>query len=87
MNRSAISYIVPLLIGEIRGVSSLYFFSTLMVPDKNFEELALGEDNTATLSMVDQVVVHCGNLEDAQPCFSGYNKFGTNDGNSLPREF
>ena len=78
MHRSALSYIVPVVIGGILGVSLLYYFYVLMTPDENFEELALGENNTATLSLVEQVEVHCNDLRNAHQCISGYKNFGEN---------
>lgn len=79
MPRAALSYILPLIIGTFLGVSFLYYFSTLIIPDQNFEESALGEENTATFSLIDQVEVHCSHLGDAQRCISGYNNFGKNN--------
>ena len=59
MPRAALSYILPLIIGTFLGVSFLYYFSTLIIPDQNFEESALGEENTATFSLIDQVEIQC----------------------------
>jgi hypothetical protein len=76
MPRSVLSYISPLIMGGILGVSFLYYFSTRMLPDENFDKLALGAVNTATLSSVDHVEVHCNDMHDAQRCISGYKNYG-----------
>ncbi len=78
-NRSALSLAFPFFIGAIIGVFFLYYFSTALDPNVKFEEFALGGENTSSLGLVNDIQVHCYDLEDAHKCINGYKK-------SRPRE-
>ena len=45
--RSELSFIFPLFIGAIIGITFLYYFSAGVISNKKFEEFALGKENGA----------------------------------------
>ena len=62
--RSELSFIFPLFIGAIIGITFLYYFSAGVISNKKFEEFALGKENTSSPEFVNGVQVHCYDLED-----------------------
>jgi hypothetical protein len=77
--RSLSSLLMPLLFGLIIGVISLYFFYNKFNLETNFEELALGDENTTSIEFVNNIQVHCYDLDDIEKCLDGYK-------NSRPEE-
>lgn len=74
-NRNTFYLVLPLFIGFLISIVILNYFSTDSLENQvNFDELALGEDTSLYLAQVDNIQVHCHNLEDASHCIDGYNK-------------
>mgnify|MGYP006172140553 CR=1 FL=1 len=71
--RSTISLVFPLLFGSIIGLTTLYYFYNNINPELNLEELALGSENSSSLEFVNNIQVHCYDLDDINECLNGYN--------------
>ena len=72
-NRSALSFALPLFIGVVLGVCSLYAFNWDFVSGEKFDEFALGQQTTSYFATVDKVKVHCKDFTDAHQCIGDYN--------------
>ena len=76
-SESALRAAFPLLAGIVLGVGSLYFLAGETNTKENFEELALGEENTAAVAELEGVQVHCLDLDDVDRCLDSYQRFGS----------
>ena len=72
LNKPVVQSSTPIFIGSLIGIGFLYYLSVVINVDLNLEELALGEENTASFSSVDEDKIHCGDLRDAQQCIDNY---------------
>ena len=81
LNKSVVQNLTPLFIGGLIGIGFLYYLSVVINVDLNLEELALGEENTASYSSIDENKIHCGDLTDAQQCIDNY--YGNAVGNEV----
>ena len=70
--RSALSFALPIFFGTTIGITFLYYTANV-IPNKKFEEFALGKENTTSLEFVNGVQVHCSDLENSHKCINGYN--------------
>jgi len=72
LNKSVSLPMLPISLGAIIGISFLYFFYASIDPDVKFEELALGEENTSSVELVNGLNVHCHDLTDSYKCIDDY---------------
>jgi len=70
--RTVFSLLTPLLIGSLLAVISLNYFDSKINPELNFEEFALGSENTSSLEFVNNIQVHCYDLNNVNKCLEGY---------------
>ena len=70
---------ISLLIGIILAFVFLYQMAFVETSNKNFEELALGENTKGFTGKAGNIKIHCHNLTDYQECLSDYSKFGSNN--------
>ena len=70
--KSTSSVLIPLLLGLIIGLIVLYYFSNKINPNLNFEELALGSENSSSIELVNNIQVHCYDHNDINKCLDGY---------------
>ena len=75
--RSALNLSLPLFVGVVLGVCSLYAITWDFSSEDKFEELALGQENTSSYATVDQAQVHCADLTDVHQCINDYNKINS----------
>lgn len=66
------------LFGVIFSLLLLYLVTFLSSPEKNFEELALGQETKSVSGEFEDLKIHCYDLTDYQECLSDYYKFGGN---------
>jgi hypothetical protein len=78
-SRSILSLFLPLLLGMIFGLLILYFFQNKSSIDTNFNEFALGPENTTSIEFVNNIQVHCYDFNNVNKCIDGYQ-------NSRPNE-
>jgi hypothetical protein len=76
LNRSALSFGFPLLVGATIGVTLLYYFYSGIDPNIKFGDFALGAENSSSFDshFVDGVQIHCYDLTDDDKCIDGYKK-------------
>lgn len=77
--RSELSFIFPLFIGAIIGITFLYYFSAGVISNKKFEEFALGKENTTSIEFENEIQVHCHDLENSHKCINGFKNSRTRD--------
>ena len=75
--RSALYFSLPLFVGVVLGVCTLYAITWDFSSEDKFEELALGQENTSYYATVDQAQVHCADLTDVHQCIYDYNKINS----------
>ena len=64
------------LFGILFSLLILYLVTFVFSSDKNFEELALGQDTKSLYGEFEDLKIHCHDLNDYQECLSDYSKFG-----------
>ena len=77
--RSTASLAFPVLFGLLFSLSFLYSLNKNNTADINFDELAFGADNTASIEFVNNVKVHCHDFNDIQYCLDGYTESRPNE--------
>jgi hypothetical protein len=82
-NRSSLSFSFPLFIGLVFGVGILHVLSLSFVTEDKFDELALGQGTTGYFANVDEVQVHCGDLNDANLCIDNYKNLSSKENVTL----
>jgi hypothetical protein len=78
-NRTKLALVFPFFFGAIIGVIFLYILYSSINHTINFDEFALGNENTSSLELVNGVKVHCYDLEDSDQCIKGFNTSRKND--------
>ncbi len=78
-SKAALHLALPLLIAGLIALVALDYLSTDSGNEKDFEELALGDEASSYFGQVDGVPVHCKDLENAHLCIDGYKKATVND--------
>ena len=73
--RSALNLLLPLFVGVVLGVCSLYAITWDFSSEDKFEELALGQKNTSSFATVNKAQVHCHDLTDAPQCIGDFYNF------------
>lgn len=64
--------VVPLFVGGLIGLGFLYYLLPEKRVEGKFEELALGKENTVSLTKVNGRFIHCHDLNDGSNCIDSY---------------
>ncbi len=64
------------IIGIILGFVTLYWISSSIKTNINFDELALGEETSSHFGKVENLYVHCSDKNDLDFCLDSYFKHG-----------
>jgi hypothetical protein len=65
-------YKLQILIGLIVGIFLLNSFLPDKISETKAEDLALGQDNKKSIGIVDDVIVHCTDLDNLDSCYKSY---------------
>lgn len=77
--RPILSLFLPLFFGSIFGLVCLYYFYNQLNVDINYNEFALGEENTTSVEFFNDIQIHCTDFNIVNDCIYGYHSSRPNE--------
>ena len=82
-SKTSLAEKITFITGIIVGFATLYWLSSSIKTNVNFDDLALGEDTTSYFGKIENLHVHCQDESDLNFCIESYLNYGNNNNVTL----